>query len=215
MVTLQLGDQGPGTRAWQRIVGVPASKVDGKFGPNTDAHVREWQAKHGVDPDGVIGPLTRAAAQPDSLIKAFEGLRLRTYDDHDGKPLTLGPGGVWRRPDGAAALGYPTIGWGRRLWPGERVTDCTPGQAQAWLDSRLRGTEYPAVERCAPKDADAAARVAMTVCAYNCGTGWLAELAAAGFTEAKWLSRNKTMGVVSAGLVMRRAEEWALFAGLA
>ncbi len=185
--------------------------MDGQFGPNTDAIVRAWQASHGIEPDGVIGPLTRAAAEPDALIKAFEGLRLQTYDDKDGKPLTLAPGGVWRRPDGALCLGYPTIGWGRRLWPGERIERCTTAQAQAWLDSRLKGTELPAVERCAPKDADAAARVAMVVCAYNCGTGWLAQLAAAGFTEAKWLSRNKTLGVVSSGLVMRRAEEYALF----
>jgi GH24 family phage-related lysozyme (muramidase) len=45
--------------------------------------------------------------------------------------------------------------------------------------------------------------------AYNCGTGALAKLAASGFS--RWLDYNKSGGVVDHRLVLRRAEEFALW----
>ena len=48
---------GGGVRALQRRIGVPA---DGVFGPGTEAALKRWQAAHGLVPDGIAGPETRA-----------------------------------------------------------------------------------------------------------------------------------------------------------
>ncbi len=210
---IQLGDQGPGVRAWQRIVGLGPSKADGKFGPGTDAAVKAWQAAHGIEPDGVIGALCRAAVDPGALIKPYEGLRLQTYDDKDGSPLHR-VGGSWRRPNESPCIGVATIGWGDTAPPRRGVQNCTRAEADAWFTAALGRTYLPAAVKYAPPDADAAWIAAATSCAYNCGTGWLAQLAEAGFTEEKWMSRNKNgRGEVLAGLTMRRAEEYALAYG--
>jgi peptidoglycan hydrolase-like protein with peptidoglycan-binding domain len=42
----------------QRLLGVP---VDGDFGPQTERAVKAFQRKHGLTPDGVVGPATWAA----------------------------------------------------------------------------------------------------------------------------------------------------------
>ncbi|WP_429725897.1 peptidoglycan-binding domain-containing protein [Azospirillum lipoferum] len=44
-------------RAIQRIVG---AKADGAFGPATTLAVKKWQFLHNLEPDGIVGPLTRA-----------------------------------------------------------------------------------------------------------------------------------------------------------
>jgi peptidoglycan hydrolase-like protein with peptidoglycan-binding domain len=51
---LQVGSKGAEVKAMQKIVG--AEPVDGKFGPKTEAKVKEWQAEHDQHVDGIWGP---------------------------------------------------------------------------------------------------------------------------------------------------------------
>jgi len=51
---------GADVAAWQRLAEVlPA---DGIFGSDTEKATKAWQAAHGLLPDGIVGPQTRAAA---------------------------------------------------------------------------------------------------------------------------------------------------------
>lgn len=56
----QVGSTGDKVREIQGIVGVP---VDGVFGPQTEAAVRQWQSNLKLVPDGVWGPLTEEATK--------------------------------------------------------------------------------------------------------------------------------------------------------
>lgn len=60
-MTIQLGDNGPEVSSWQKLIGI--TPPDGAFGPLTDQKTKEWQSAHGIEPDGVVGPLTLAAAK--------------------------------------------------------------------------------------------------------------------------------------------------------
>jgi peptidoglycan hydrolase-like protein with peptidoglycan-binding domain len=42
----------------QRKLGISGKKVDGVFGPMTEAAVRRFQRAHGMVPDGIVGPKT-------------------------------------------------------------------------------------------------------------------------------------------------------------
>lgn len=63
--TLRPGSRGEEVRTWQGIlVGaglLPASAVDGVFGPRTEIATRALQERLGVAADGVVGPQTRSA----------------------------------------------------------------------------------------------------------------------------------------------------------
>jgi peptidoglycan hydrolase-like protein with peptidoglycan-binding domain len=55
---LGLGSSGDDVAALQRTLG--GLKVDGKFGPKTEAAVKEYQAANGLKSDGIVGPKTKA-----------------------------------------------------------------------------------------------------------------------------------------------------------
>ena len=55
---LRMGSRGPAVSELQRMLGIPA---DGVFGRQTRSAVRAFQARHGLEVDGVAGPITRGA----------------------------------------------------------------------------------------------------------------------------------------------------------
>lgn len=59
MPTIRMGSKGAPVKTWQQFLGIPA---DGDFGPQTDAATRGFQAKNGLQVDGVVGPNTWAKA---------------------------------------------------------------------------------------------------------------------------------------------------------
>ena len=65
-ITLQEGSTGYQVRKLQSALGV---KVDGDFGPETEAAVYEYQTTRGLSVDGVVGPQTSAALAKDAPAK--------------------------------------------------------------------------------------------------------------------------------------------------
>lgn len=151
-----------------------------------------------------------------------EGLVLHAYDDKDGARIRW-DGNAWRREkDGGIVLGFPTIGRGRRLWPGEVVETCTVEQADAWFDQRVAEVDLPAVDKYWP-EADDWQRGALADYSYNCGSSAIYKdrfhdiFAEGGYDAlgAVWLrSRITSGGHPAPVLVGRRAREWAMFCTL-
>ncbi|MEK7118491.1 MAG: peptidoglycan-binding protein [Patescibacteria group bacterium] len=64
LISLSVGSSGTAVTELQKRLtksGVYAGPINGKFGPQTKAAVIKYQAKHGLEQAGVIGPKTRAA----------------------------------------------------------------------------------------------------------------------------------------------------------
>jgi hypothetical protein len=58
--TVRMGDRGPAVKGWQTQLvrrGYTLA-IDGVFGERTNHVVRDWQAKHGLEIDGIAGPRT-------------------------------------------------------------------------------------------------------------------------------------------------------------
>jgi peptidoglycan hydrolase-like protein with peptidoglycan-binding domain len=66
-ILLMSGSTGYQVRKLQQALGI---KVDGEFGPATEAAVYEYQATRGLGVDGVVGPQTSAALANDAPAKA-------------------------------------------------------------------------------------------------------------------------------------------------
>ncbi len=81
---LQIGSSGPDVRAVQQALNLrrqpnePFVDEDGAFGTNTAAAVRRFQDSNDLDPDGIVGPLTRVALFPLATVTMRAvGMRLR------------------------------------------------------------------------------------------------------------------------------------------
>ena len=61
--TLRKGNRGDDVKWMQQRLNVYGAglKVDGDFGPVTEAAVKEYQLRHGLAVDGIVGPVTRRA----------------------------------------------------------------------------------------------------------------------------------------------------------
>jgi putative chitinase len=64
---LKLGSEGEDVKKLQIKLGVDPV---GKFGPKTDAAVKDWQSKNGLTPDGVVGPNTWAKLMGEGVTSA-------------------------------------------------------------------------------------------------------------------------------------------------
>jgi peptidoglycan hydrolase-like protein with peptidoglycan-binding domain len=69
IIVLSSGSEGRQVQLLQKALG--SIKVDGVFGPETEAAVRSFQAGRGLAVDGVVGPLTGAALRSQSAGAAF------------------------------------------------------------------------------------------------------------------------------------------------
>jgi putative peptidoglycan binding protein len=62
--TVKLGDHGNAVKELQRALrslGFPVGTIDGVFGASTERALIAFQTAHHLSPDGVLGPVTRAA----------------------------------------------------------------------------------------------------------------------------------------------------------
>jgi hypothetical protein len=81
MQILRRGSEGDDVRRWQRFLigqGMLASAADGTFGPVTERATKAFQGRAKIDRDGMVGPMTLAAA----LQRGFD---LGFTDPHGGE----------------------------------------------------------------------------------------------------------------------------------
>jgi peptidoglycan hydrolase-like protein with peptidoglycan-binding domain len=91
---------GGDVRALQRRIGVPA---DGVFGPGTEAALKRWQEAHGLVPDGIAGPRTRAK------LGLGPGPMLKPRGSEDGGAVPSALAGVL---SAANQIAYKPYRWG-------------------------------------------------------------------------------------------------------
>lgn len=135
-----------------------------------------------------------------SLIKEFEGCKLKAYPDPGtgGKPWTIGYG---------------------RTTNVKRGDTCTQEQAEAWVEAEYDGFEAGILKLLEGKPTNANQLGALVSFAYNLGLGNLAKSTllkkhlAGDFTGAsnQFKVWNKAAGKVMAGLIRRRLCEASLY----
>jgi peptidoglycan hydrolase-like protein with peptidoglycan-binding domain len=69
VIVVSSGEEGRQVQLLQKALG--SVKVDGVFGPETEAAVRSFQASRGLSVDGIVGPQTSAALRSQSASQTF------------------------------------------------------------------------------------------------------------------------------------------------
>src|SRR5215211_3820246 len=107
-VVVKRGDRGPAVRRIQRRLASRGFSVstDGVFGRATERAVKRFQRRRGLDPDGVVGPITRAMLRLRKFSRASvrrrrrlrvpRVLRLIAQCESGGNPRAVSPGGTYR-----------------------------------------------------------------------------------------------------------------------
>jgi hypothetical protein len=134
-VVVKRGDRGSAVRTIQQGLGIPA---DGVFGEQTEHAVKRFQRRHDLVPDGIVGPLTRAALglrpfssrsvrrTSDRSVTVPAALRLIAECESGGNPSAVSPGGQYRGKYQFSRETWRTLGGSG-----------DPADAPEWLQDRL------------------------------------------------------------------------------
>jgi len=109
---LRLGSTGDAVKAWQVIVGVPAT---GTFDQGTKDATKIWQAKAGLVNDGVVGAATWAksdswTAPPSTVAQVVQGIKQGASSTTATMKASLGNVPLWAKVGGGVALGGGLVG---------------------------------------------------------------------------------------------------------
>jgi peptidoglycan hydrolase-like protein with peptidoglycan-binding domain len=98
---VEKGDRGPKVERIQRALGL--TPADGVFGKQTRRAVKRFQRRHGLTPDGVVGPATRRAlgigrgsgrdARAATGVRVLEAI---AQCESGGNPKAVSPDGRYR-----------------------------------------------------------------------------------------------------------------------
>ena len=105
---LRKGKDGEDVKALQRFVGIEGDAVDGDYGGGTAKKVAEWQAAHGLEATGSVGPQTIAAMRGDEYIYGYS----MSHDPDKFVPkypmTAYHESGIYRKNDDPYAVGAIT-----------------------------------------------------------------------------------------------------------
>lgn len=77
-MALKLGDKGEAVKCWERALGLAPT---GLFDHGMDAATRSFQMQHGLTQDGIVGPLTWAAARGFAVVAGEPCIHLAPRTD--------------------------------------------------------------------------------------------------------------------------------------
>ena len=106
MVIYKRGSRGEGVKQIQRALHL---YVDGVYGILTEEAVIEFQALHGLTPDGIVGPATLAKLIPFRLKKRkrrITELIIHCSATPEGKDYTVNDIRKWHKDQGWSDIGY-------------------------------------------------------------------------------------------------------------
>lgn len=106
MIICKLGDKGVKVRVVQRMLHLVA---DGEFGNITDEAVKDFQKKHGLVADGIVGQATwkkLIGCQIPSSKRAINDIIIHCSATPEGRNFTVADITRWHKEKGYATIGY-------------------------------------------------------------------------------------------------------------